>query len=97
MPHLMSVDKVTFLFLREGVTSPMRANDMVEILRVKSLKFRSFRGLRLLGPHQGQLGALKRRPNPKPLEKKSTSPPPLTRILDPLLSSDSRSNIANTA
>ena len=55
MPHLMSVDKVTFLFLREGVTSPMRANDVVEILRVKSLKFRSFRGLRLLGPHQGQL------------------------------------------
>ena len=28
--HLRSVDKVTFLILREGVISPMRANYMIK-------------------------------------------------------------------
>ena len=30
MPHLRSVDKGTFPLLREGVTSPMRANYIVK-------------------------------------------------------------------
>ena len=79
MPHLRTVDKGTFLLLREGGTSPMRAKLYSLILLVKSLKFRSFRGLRPLGPHQGV--ALD--PDPMPVEEKYT--PPQQEFLDPPL------------
>ena len=73
MPHLRSVDKGMFPLLREGVTSPMRTN-----LLLKSLKFRSFRGLRPLGPPPwrcpGPIGGLKTAPSSMLLKKKIHAP-----------------------
>ena len=68
MPHLRSVDKGTFLLLRQSVTSPMRANCMVKFLLLKSLKFRSFQGLGHLGldPNDGRKTA----PRPHAFDKK---------------------------
>ena len=38
MRHLRSVDKGTFLLLREGVTSPMSANFIRKITKIQELQ-----------------------------------------------------------
>ena len=83
--HLRSVNKGEFLLLREGVTSPMRANFTHKITKIQELP-----RARPLGPHQGvavdPLGALRRPQDPMPLKKK-IHPPNQNSWIRPCLAS----------
>ena len=81
MPHLRSVDKGTFLRLREDVTSPMKANFIPKMTKINELP-----RLLPLGPPPGRCsaptGGIIAAPKPHALncKKKSTIPPTPTRI-----------------
>ena len=80
MSHLRSVDKGTFLrILREGVTSPMRANFTPKIPKIQELPGASPPGP-LPGRSSGPTGGLKVASKPHAFEK-NPRPLPLTRIL----------------
>ena len=75
MPHLRSVDKGAFLLLREGVTSPIRANYMVNFTP-KINKIQELTRVSPPGPPPGRCpgptGGLKAAPRPHAFKKKST-------------------------
>ena len=78
MSHLRSVDKGTFLrILREGITSPMKANFTPKITKIQELPGAS-PPWSPPGHCPGPIGGLKVTPNPMPLTKNPR--PPLNRI-----------------
>ena len=80
--HLRSGDKGAFLPLREGVTSPMRANFTPKITKNSGASGVSAPGAPP-GRCRGPTGGLKAAPRPHAFEKKNPSPQP--EFLDPPL------------